>query len=64
MEQFFRAPTDNDYGLCERGKPHPESWLQRWQDAKFDNMDMQKQFFSWLKKPADWSVLSAYAWRA
>lgn len=63
VEQFFRAPTDNDYGLCERGKPHPEAWLKCWQDAGFDQIDMQKNVFFVTQEACDWCLLSAYAWR-
>ncbi len=37
-EHFFRAPVDNDYAWCERGKMHPQAWLKRWQDAGLDRL--------------------------
>ena len=38
VENFFRAPLDNDIGISEIDNPDPNAWMPRWQRAGLHNL--------------------------
>jgi len=44
VDNFFRAPLDNDIGICEADFVDPNAWITRWQSAGL--FDLQKTCLS------------------
>ncbi|TCS43871.1 beta-galactosidase [Reinekea marinisedimentorum] len=41
VDNFWRAPVDNDIGVSEATQMDPNSWVHRWQQAGLDNLKPQ-----------------------
>jgi beta-galactosidase len=49
VDNFWRAPVDNDISISESNQAAPGSWLHRWQQAGLDNLQAQLISFNLVK---------------
>ena len=47
LDNFYRAPLDNDIGVSEADHMDPNSWFARWQDAQLDHLDRHCESFEY-----------------
>jgi len=55
QDNFLRAPLDNDIGVSEADRPDPRSWISRWRDAGF--FDLQRRCLSLVTEPQQGRVV-------
>ncbi len=62
VDNFYRAPLDNDIGTSEAGKLDPNSWFARWDSIGLDNLSREAIEFDWrsIKYGVEVVTKSAY----
>jgi len=49
LDNFYRAPLDNDIGTSEADKLDPNSWFARWQGIDLANLKREAIDFEWFE---------------
>ncbi|MEH0688483.1 beta-galactosidase [Vibrio cholerae] len=49
IDNFYRAPLDNDIGTSEANKLDPNSWFARWQSIGLDSLTRELEQFEWYQ---------------
>lgn len=49
LDNFYRAPLDNDIGTSEADKLDPNSWFARWQGIELANLEREAIDFEWFE---------------
>ncbi|MEX0333774.1 beta-galactosidase [Vibrio tubiashii] len=62
MDNFYRAPLDNDIGTSEADRLDPNSWFARWQSIGLDSLEREAIDFEWNETKAGLQVITKSAY--
>lgn len=58
LDNFYRAPLDNDIGTSEADRLDPNSWFARWQAIGLASLERQSIDFEWSENKAGVQVVA------
>ncbi|WP_038174996.1 MULTISPECIES: beta-galactosidase [Vibrio] len=62
LDNFYRAPLDNDIGTSEADKLDPNSWFARWQSIGLEQWQRELLEFEWFETKAGLQVVTQIAY--
>ncbi|MEL7290876.1 MAG: beta-galactosidase [Pseudomonadota bacterium] len=62
IDNFYRAPLDNDIGTSEADRLDPNSWFARWQSMGLDSLIRETVDFEWNQNKAGLQVVTKSAY--
>ncbi|MDN3683791.1 hypothetical protein QW180_05765 [Vibrio sinaloensis] len=63
LDNFYRAPLDNDIGTSEADKLDPNSWFARWQSIGLDRLERESIAFEHYETKQGLQVVCKSAYR-